>query len=203
MKDPKPAPVKPVDAPSDSKPASVPVAGSKSVDAPSVKKSDSKEKPASVPAAASKSVAGTEKKSDSKSSKASSIPVSKKAEAVEVDDDTTEDYIEQKIETGDSVKVKQVFDESIVEAIADLGYEQNFLWENIKLLLMFISCIFAMVAQFFPIPFPASRPLLGLCCASYFILSVALQYIISYVDKDTIMITNPVPVRLKPEANIK
>jgi hypothetical protein len=100
----------------------------------------------------------------------------------------------QVIETGDSVKVKQVFDEAIVDAVRESGYEQNFFWENIKLSLMFISCVFAMVAQFFPIPFPASRPLLGICCASYFILSVVLQYIISFIDKDTVMITNPVPV---------
>ena len=104
-------------------------------------------------------------------------------------------YDLQVIETGDSVKVKQVLDEAIVEAITDTGYKQNYYWENIKLYLMFISCVFAMVAQFYPIPFPDSRPLLGLCCASYFILSVVLQYVISYVDKDTIMITQPVPVR--------
>ena len=108
--------------------------------------------------------------------------------------DDTQEYDLQIIETGDSVKVKQVFDEAIVEAITDAGFQPNFYWETIKLVLMFISCVFAMVAQFFPIPFPDSRPLLGLCCASYFILSVVLQYIISYVDKDTIMITNPVPV---------
>jgi signal peptidase complex subunit 2 len=106
------------------------------------------------------------------------------------------DFDLQTIETGDSVKVKQVFDESILEAITEAGYKQNFFWENTKLFLMFSSCVFAMVAQFFPIPFPASRPLLGLCCASYFILSVILQYIVTYVDKDTIMITNPIPVRI-------
>ena len=107
--------------------------------------------------------------------------------------DDTELFDLQTIETGDSVKVKQIFDEAILEAIINAGYQQNFYWENIKLLLMLVSCIFAMVAQFYPIPFPESRPLLGLCCASYFLLSVLLQYVISYVDKDTIMITNPVP----------
>jgi signal peptidase complex subunit 2 len=95
----------------------------------------------------------------------------------------------QIIETGDSVKVKQVFDEAIVEAVKDCAYDINYNWENVKLFLMFISCVFAMVAQFFPIPFPASRPLLGLCCASYFILSIVLQYIISFIDKDTVVIT--------------
>ena len=99
------------------------------------------------------------------------------------------------IETGDSVKVKQVLDDSTMEAIKDAGYEANFYWENIKLLLMFISCVFAMVAQFYPIPFPQSRMLLGVCCAGYFILSTVLQFIITFVDKDTIIITKPGKVK--------
>lgn len=105
------------------------------------------------------------------------------------------EYVEEKapfvIETGDSVKVKQVLDDATIMAITEGGYEANFSWENMKLLLMFISCIFAMVAQFFPIPFPASRPLLAVCCASYFIISTVLQYIVSFVDKDTILFTKP------------
>lgn len=93
------------------------------------------------------------------------------------------------IETGDSVKVKQVLDDATLEAVVEAKYDPNFAAENLKLLLMFISCVFAMVAQFFPIPFPKSRPLLGVCCAGYFILSSVLQFIITFVDKDTIITT--------------
>ena len=95
------------------------------------------------------------------------------------------------IETGDSVKVKQVLDEATITAVEDAGYEPNYRWENIKLFLMFISCVFAMVAQFFPMPFPASRPLLAVCCASYFIISSVLQFFVTFVDKDTILFTKP------------
>lgn len=95
------------------------------------------------------------------------------------------------IETGDSVKVKQVLDDATVEAVTGAGYVINYQSENLKLLLMFLSCVSAMVAQFYPIPFPQSRPLLGICCAIYFILSTILQYIVSFVDKDTIIITKP------------
>ena len=70
------------------------------------------------------------------------------------------------IETGDSVKVKQVLDDATTEIlVAKGGFEPNYSWENIKLFLMFLSCVFAMIAQFFQIPFPDSRPLLGVCCA--------------------------------------
>ena len=65
------------------------------------------------------------------------------------------------VDTGDSVKVKQTLDEAVVKAVLDHGYEEHHSLDNAKLLLMLVACSFAMVAQFWPIPFPASRPLLG------------------------------------------
>ena len=101
------------------------------------------------------------------------------------------------IEAGDSVKVKQVLDDATMAAIIDAGYEANYTWDNFKMLLMFLSCVFAMIAQFFPIPFPSSRPLLAVCCASYFIISSILQFIVSFIDKDTIMFTKPSKVSIE------
>ena len=97
----------------------------------------------------------------------------------------------QRIETGDSIKVKQVLDESIVQTLTWLKYEPDYSWENIKLLLMFISCIFAVIAQFYPIPFPDSRPLLGVCCVGYFVLSGVLQFIELYMDEGLVMTVAP------------
>jgi signal peptidase complex subunit 2 len=97
----------------------------------------------------------------------------------------------QVIDTGDSVKVKQVMDEITVETVKEMGFEPNWYWDNMKLFLMAVSCVFALVAQFYPTPFPDSRPLLGVCCAGYFILSTVLQYIITFIDKDTVFISQP------------
>jgi signal peptidase complex subunit 2 len=95
-----------------------------------------------------------------------------------------------KIETGDSIKVKQVLDEATVDCVvAVCGYTADYKHENFKLFLMFLSCVFATTAQFFPLPFPQNRPLLGVCCFSYGLLSSILQFIITFVDKDTIMVT--------------
>lgn len=93
------------------------------------------------------------------------------------------------IETGDSVKVKQVLDDATIEAINNAGLKINYSWENMKLLLMFIACIFAMTAQFYPLPFPESRPLLAICCGAYFLISSILQLITSFIDKDIILFT--------------
>lgn len=99
------------------------------------------------------------------------------------------------IETGDSVKVKQVLDDSTMAAVVDAGFEANYSWENFKLFLMFLSCVFAMLAQFYPMPFPDSRLLLAVCCGLYFIISTVLQCIVVFIDKDTIMFTKGNSVR--------
>ena len=94
------------------------------------------------------------------------------------------------------MKVKQVLDDTTIKAITEGGYDANYSWENTKLFLMFISCVFAMVAQFFPIPFPDSRPLLAICCGAYFIISSVLQFFVTFVDKDTILFTKAKKVKL-------
>lgn len=97
----------------------------------------------------------------------------------------------QVIEHGDSVKVKQVLDDATLNTlIHECNVKPNYSLENIKLLIMFVACVFAMIAQFYPMPFPQSRPLLGVCCFSYALLSGILQYIVTFVDKDTILLTS-------------
>ncbi len=76
-----------------------------------------------------------------------------------------EDSILQIIETGDSVKVKQVLDDATLRGVKDMGFELNYNRDNFKLVLMVVSCIFALIAQFYPMPFPDSRILLGVCCS--------------------------------------
>lgn len=82
-----------------------------------------------------------------------------------------------------------------MEAITESGYAPNYNWDNFKILLMTLSCVFALVAQFYPLPFPESRSLLAVCCIMYFLISAVLQYIVMFVDKDTIMFTSPNEVR--------
>mmetsp|Transcript_13984 Transcript_13984/g.27826 ORF Transcript_13984/g.27826 Transcript_13984/m.27826 type:complete len:260 (+) Transcript_13984:20-799(+) len=127
-----------------------------------------------------------------KDAKADSKEKEKKDADSEEEDEFEEDASElQQVEIGDFVKVKQTLDESVIKAVLDLDYTENHYWDNIKLLLMVVACLFAMVAQFYPMPFPDSRPLLGVCCAAYFVASSVLQLIVTYIEKDCIMITGP------------
>lgn len=95
----------------------------------------------------------------------------------------------QVIETGDSVKVKQTLDGAALDAVKEMGFEINYQSDNVKLLLMFLACSAAMLAQFYPLPFPENRNLLGVCCGTYFLLSGLLQCVVTFIDKDTIIIT--------------
>mmetsp|Transcript_36828 Transcript_36828/g.46959 ORF Transcript_36828/g.46959 Transcript_36828/m.46959 type:complete len:184 (-) Transcript_36828:299-850(-) len=103
---------------------------------------------------------------------------------------TEEEEHHVKIDTGDFMKVKQTLDDTICEELREqLGFEENHALGNVKLLLMTIACLFALAAQFWPVEFPESRPILFVCCASYFVLSGVLQCILSFIEKDCIFQT--------------
>ncbi|GKY96846.1 hypothetical protein MPSEU_000643700 [Mayamaea pseudoterrestris] len=130
------------------------------------------------------------------SSKSNTTPVVAAVDAVETP--ATEINAQQEellqIELGDMVKLKQVLDEAVAQAIVEPSHhyiQEDTKWDNFKLLLMTLACVFAMIGQFAPIPFPESRPLLGVCGCLYFALSGALQLITTYIDRDSILATLP------------
>jgi signal peptidase complex subunit 2 len=96
------------------------------------------------------------------------------------------------VDLGDMVKLKQVLDEAVAAAILELQPE-DYRWDNFKLVIMFTACLFACMAQFAPLPFPESRPVLGVCGTAYFVLSGVLQLITTFIDKDSILLTLPLP----------
>jgi signal peptidase complex subunit 2 len=122
-----------------------------------------------------------------------------------------EEIVYLQVDTGDIVKVKQVLDEAVAGTFLEdnflgitqgnntitaskskcIGLSEDHKWNNIKLVLMAVACAFAMLAQFSPVPFPENRPILGICCTIYFILSGILQLITTFYDQDCILITKP------------
>jgi len=145
------------------------------------------------------------KKSKSDPTSATTTPPENKKEDVTADEDEEEEeMVYLQVDTGDIIKLKQILDETVastfleenvLEGSADgirgnsIGLSEDHIWNNIKLAIMTVACAFAMVAQFAPLPFPESRPVLGACCAAYFVLSGALQLITTFLDKDCILIT--------------
>jgi len=105
------------------------------------------------------------------------------------------------VDVGDIIKVKQILDETVAGTIMseDLSahgeavqIQEEYTHDNVKLFLMALACGFAAVAQFaLASDFPKNRLWLGVCCASYFCISGILQLIMTFIDKDCIMMTKP------------
>jgi len=159
------------------------------------------------------------KKNKSASAAESSPP--KNEEIVSDDDEEEEDEEEMvylQVDTGDIIKLKQILDETVAGAFLEenglkaedsggrsknIGLSEDQTWNNIKLVIMTVACAFAMVAQFAPLPFPESRPVLGGCCAIYFALSGVLQLITTFLDIDCILITKVIKKDQITEASRK
>ena len=124
---------------------------------------------------------------------AEAVKIEKEEEEDDADDG--EEYEEDELELlqvdlGDMIKLKQILDEAVAAAVLE-HIEEDYALDNIKLAIMVAACLFAVVAQFAPLPFPDSRFLLGLCCCCYFILSGVLQLITTFIDQDAILLTKP------------
>jgi signal peptidase complex subunit 2 len=121
------------------------------------------------------------------------------------DDAATDDEEEEEeemellqVDVGDMLKVKQILDETVAGTILE-QIDEDYQFDNFKLVLMAIACAFAMVAQFAPLPFPDSRIVVAVCCVSYFVLSGVLQLITTLIDQDCILVTLPLPEDGKKE----
>merc|ERR1719454_679468 len=71
------------------------------------------------------------------------------------------------INTGDGVTLKAQLDDNIIKVLGETGFTEDHFWSNVKLLLLSGASIVALVAQFYPMPFPDSRTLLAVCCVLY------------------------------------
>jgi hypothetical protein len=70
-------------------------------------------------------------------------------------------------------------------------FEEDLSWSNLKMGIMTAASASALVAQFYPLPFPANVWLLGVCVAIYFALSGVLQFMVTFLDKDAIYASKP------------
>ena len=56
---------------------------------------------------------------------------------------------------------------------------------------MFTACVAGATGQFYPMPFPQSRPLLAVCVVIYFGLSAVYQYLTWFVERDCVWQSKP------------
>merc|ERR1719203_53332 len=142
-------------------------------------------------------------KKNKKSAAAEAVAAKQKEEEEETEEEIeVEEEVELlQVDVGDIVKVKQILDETVAGTIMseDLSaygevvkIKEEYSHDNIKLMLMALACTFAAVAQFgLAADFPKNRLWLGVCCATYFCISGILQLIMTFIDKNCIMMTKP------------
>ena len=143
------------------------------------------------------------KKQQQQQPKVEAVPAAENDEREE-DDDSVEDVELEllQVDLGDMIKMKQILDETVAAAIME-RLEEDYMLDNYKLSLMAAACFFAMVAQFAPVPFPDSRPILGTCCCCYFFLSGIMQLVTTFIDKDCILLTKPITEATKQRGDKK
>mmetsp|Transcript_5220 Transcript_5220/g.5985 ORF Transcript_5220/g.5985 Transcript_5220/m.5985 type:complete len:209 (-) Transcript_5220:44-670(-) len=107
------------------------------------------------------------------------------------------------IQIDDPAVVKHALDDAFAKFIVEEGYEEDVSWSNFKLVMGFTGVAFALLGQFYPMPFPASRLFLAVCVVVYFILHTGLQFIIVCIDKDKIMFTYPKKTQGPPSSGKK
>jgi signal peptidase complex subunit 2 len=139
-----------------------------------------------------------------KKSSSTAEVVAKPAPIDDDDDVEVEEEVELlQVDVGDIMKVKQILDETVAESMISEGLsahgdavqlQEAYTQGNIKLGLMTLACVFAAVAQFGLKGAELSstqRIWLGVCCVCYFGISGVLQLIMTFVDKDCIMLIQP------------
>eukprot|EP01006_Ploeotia_vitrea_P005554 TRINITY_DN118039_c0_g1_i1.p1 TRINITY_DN118039_c0_g1~~TRINITY_DN118039_c0_g1_i1.p1 ORF type:complete len:207 (+),score=24.04 TRINITY_DN118039_c0_g1_i1:56-676(+) len=97
-----------------------------------------------------------------------------------------------KIEPRDYVTMKRTLDEQIIKIVTDEGvYEIDKVLNIFKIVIGAIAVGFALLSQFYPLPFPKNRWLICVCAVTYFVLSGVLQLIASFVEKEVILVSKP------------
>ena len=73
--------------------------------------------------------------------------------------------------------------------VLDSGYKEDYYVRNVMIILGFLTCCFAVAAQFYPKKFPDNMSVLLLCIAGYILFNLILQLFINYKEMDNILFT--------------
>ena len=98
------------------------------------------------------------------------------------------------VNTSDATEIKRRLDE-VAESVLFDDSPQCFQRDNfnvdVRLVLMGITCSFALVAQFFPLPMSEYRPHMIFLCIGYFVMSALLQIVTVLWEGDEIVRSLP------------
>merc|ERR1711871_1225195 len=104
-------------------------------------------------------------------------------------DDDEEVELPRPINLGDTLTIKRLLDEATASTMENLQYPPDNSLSNVQLFWGVNAVLIAPLAHFYPLPFPASRTILFICCVCYFFCYGILQIITAFIEKDNILFT--------------
>ncbi|PRP89618.1 signal peptidase [Planoprotostelium fungivorum] len=107
-----------------------------------------------------------------------------------------------KVNRDDAAALKRGLDDLVLGYFLETkGFQPDYSISNQKLLVATIAVSMALLAQFWPEPFPKNWWILFVCCGTYAILAnIVFQYILWFKEKDIILQTTtgePTPLNVK------
>lgn len=95
-----------------------------------------------------------------------------------------------RVNASDPALVKHLLDEQSAMFVLECGYTEDVSLSNLKLGLGVVSVLLTLLAQFYPLPFPANAGLLKWCVGVFFAIQALTQLMHMFVERDCILLTN-------------
>jgi signal peptidase complex subunit 2 len=86
----------------------------------------------------------------------------------------------------EAISYKRILDDTLHSFVEVPALKEDLSYHNFKILVMAVSSVSALIAQFYPIPFPGNRFILLVCVIIYFALSGVYQFLVTFVDRDSV-----------------
>jgi signal peptidase complex subunit 2 len=86
----------------------------------------------------------------------------------------------------EAISYKRILDDTLHSFVEVPALKEDLSYHNFKILVMAVSSVSALIAQFYPIPFPGNRLILLVCVIIYFALSGVYQFLVTFVDRDSV-----------------
>mmetsp|Transcript_28797 Transcript_28797/g.72466 ORF Transcript_28797/g.72466 Transcript_28797/m.72466 type:complete len:196 (-) Transcript_28797:93-680(-) len=94
----------------------------------------------------------------------------------------------------DHAAVKVALDDEVIKELVGQGHEQDNTHSNIRIVCGVVCCAAAVLAHFYPVPWPESRPAVAVCCLVFLLSNAALQWL-AWAHGNTVLTTCASPPR--------
>lgn len=132
-----------------------------------------------------------ERKDEAEEERNEEPPEEKKSRKSKKEKEKEKEEAPKKTSLGDSGTMKRMLDDAAIKVLLDSGglaYEEDTGLSNVKLVVGFAGVGASLISHVYPATFPKNWWVLLACCAFYFICSGILQFLLSFVELESILL---------------